>query len=254
MTCCLALFSAAVALQRHVLPLQRTSAAPPARRLGVCYLVDEDKDAWDRVPSLSGSQQGGVPEAAVIGAYYAVGCAAYNALEGWSPLDSTYFLTLSITTVGYGDICPATAAGRAFTSVYVLLGIFGAFNTLSTLFSSGPLSRVGGWQEGVVERIGTLLGQKWLVQKIDTLDPTLSLEEVNASINYRRRYLLCLVGPLLLFAAGTVLGIAVEGFPTLVDGVYWSIATMTTIGYGDLGAHADSTLHVHVHVQSMSMW
>jgi len=38
-------------------------------------------------------------------------------------LDALYFCTISLATVGYGDIVPNTPAGKIFIMVYVLVGI-----------------------------------------------------------------------------------------------------------------------------------
>jgi hypothetical protein len=54
--------------------------------------------------------------------YYVVGCYVYEQLEGWSVIQVCYFLTVTSTTVGYGDLTPVTPAGRAFTMVYALIG------------------------------------------------------------------------------------------------------------------------------------
>ena len=40
---------------------------------------------------------------------------------------------MSVTTVGFGDIGPETQAGRLFTSIYVVLGIFTLMSALSPI-------------------------------------------------------------------------------------------------------------------------
>lgn len=53
----------------------------------------------------------------------AVGSVSYSFLEGWSPLDSVYATVITITTVGYGDLTPATPAGRIFAIGFTLFAI-----------------------------------------------------------------------------------------------------------------------------------
>jgi hypothetical protein len=56
-------------------------------------------------------------------AILAVGCVFYSLVEGWSLLDSIYFCVASLTTVGYGDLAPETAAGKLFTVLYLISGV-----------------------------------------------------------------------------------------------------------------------------------
>ena len=53
----------------------------------------------------------------------------FTLVEGWSVLDSLYFSVTTLTTVGFGDPAPATAAGKIFTMVYIFvgLGVIGGF-------------------------------------------------------------------------------------------------------------------------------
>ena len=53
----------------------------------------------------------------------AAGTLFYWEIEGWTLLDSFYFSSITLTTVGYGDLAPETAAGKLFTVFYVFTGI-----------------------------------------------------------------------------------------------------------------------------------
>jgi voltage-gated potassium channel len=51
------------------------------------------------------------------------GTVFYMLVEGWGVVDAVYFCSMSLATVGYGDVVPHTDAGKIFTVVYVLAGI-----------------------------------------------------------------------------------------------------------------------------------
>ncbi len=58
-----------------------------------------------------------------------VGTVVYHYLEGWSWVDSFYFCTVAVTTVGFGDLHPTSDASKLFTVFYIFAGIslVGAF-------------------------------------------------------------------------------------------------------------------------------
>ncbi len=64
----------------------------------------------------------------------------YHFIEGWSWLDSIYFSVVTISTVGYGDFSPETAAGKVFTMVYIIVGL-GIFVTAATTVADTILSQ-----------------------------------------------------------------------------------------------------------------
>lgn len=66
---------------------------------------------------------------------YAISIFFYNKFEGWSYLDSAYFITMSITTIGYGDFIPKTDEGKIFTIFLAFIGISLAFLLISTIAS-----------------------------------------------------------------------------------------------------------------------
>jgi voltage-gated potassium channel len=51
------------------------------------------------------------------------GVVFYSVVEDLSVVNALYFSVTTLTTVGYGDFSPETAAGKLFTVVYVLVGV-----------------------------------------------------------------------------------------------------------------------------------
>ncbi len=64
------------------------------------------------------------------------GAFVYHAVEGWSILDSFYFVVVTITTIGYGDFSPMTSAGKIFTMFYAFFGVATALYIFSTINSA----------------------------------------------------------------------------------------------------------------------
>src|SRR6266545_2699910 len=60
------------------------------------------------------------------------GTAAFHLIEGWSILDSLYVAAQTVTTVGYGDLTPATSNGRIFSTVFMLTGVGVVLYALTT--------------------------------------------------------------------------------------------------------------------------
>src|SRR6266511_2885007 len=60
------------------------------------------------------------------------GTAAFHLIEGWSILDSLYVAAQTVTTVGYGDLTPATRNGRIFSTVFMLTGVGVVLYALTT--------------------------------------------------------------------------------------------------------------------------
>lgn len=159
--------------------------------------------------------------------YFMIGIAVYGKLEGWSPIDASYFMTVTSTTVGYGDFCPASNAGKLFTVFYAVIGTTLIINYLLPLV------------EAILNPIRSFL-QKKIELSVDTRDLNLSLAEVNKQISYPKRYLRACIGPVFLSFFGVLYAnFALHYNP--IDSLYWSMITMTTIGFGDIAPNSPMT-------------
>eukprot|EP00469_Lotharella_globosa_P005906 CAMPEP_0167793000 /NCGR_PEP_ID=MMETSP0111_2-20121227/12899_1 /TAXON_ID=91324 /ORGANISM="Lotharella globosa, Strain CCCM811" /LENGTH=189 /DNA_ID=CAMNT_0007686033 /DNA_START=124 /DNA_END=694 /DNA_ORIENTATION=- len=60
----------------------------------------------------------------------------YSQSERWSTLDIIYFSTITLTTVGYGDIAPKTTGGKLTTIILIYSGILLVGSLLADIFET----------------------------------------------------------------------------------------------------------------------
>ncbi len=58
-----------------------------------------------------------------VGLIIAIGTIFFRFVEGWSWLDAYFFTVVTLSTVGYGSLVPATAVGKIATTVLIFIGI-----------------------------------------------------------------------------------------------------------------------------------
>jgi voltage-gated potassium channel len=77
----------------------------------------------------------------------ALGTLGFHLLEPWSWLDSLYATIQTLTTVGYGDVTPQTAAGRIFASIFMFVGVGAVLyiltSTVQTIVQSEMVATFG---------------------------------------------------------------------------------------------------------------
>ena len=56
-------------------------------------------------------------------AVIAIGTVFFHFVEGWSWIDAYFFTVITLSTVGYGSLVPATVVGKLATTVLIFVGI-----------------------------------------------------------------------------------------------------------------------------------
>ena len=69
----------------------------------------------------------------VLVSIIAIGVIGYRVIEGWAFFDALYMTIITITTVGFGEIHPLSAAGKIFTIFLIIGGVGGALYILTTM-------------------------------------------------------------------------------------------------------------------------
>jgi voltage-gated potassium channel len=72
----------------------------------------------------------------------AFGTVGYQVLLGWSWYDALYMTLITITTIGYKEVYPLNAEGRALTMLLIFFGVFGvlyAFTVMGQFIIEGQM-------------------------------------------------------------------------------------------------------------------
>ena len=172
--------------------------------------------------------------------YFGIGAAYYTQAECWSGYEALYFLMVTASTVGFGDLYPGVYANsscpdapvtfsRIFTVVYIFLGIGVVFAQVSSLIAQlfRPIFR----------RLNNFLLTAVTMSR-DTAVDRLSQSGPPKLPDPVAYYMKHLAGPLVLIVAIQCMFAAV--FTRLVPGLdfgtamYHCLVTATTVGYGDV--------------------
>lgn len=127
--------------------------------------------------------------------------------DDWSLLDGFYFCMVTLTTVGYGDMCVCTSRiCRALAMIFIWTNV---------LVVSAVLGVIGVRVEREVVRIGRIFGRSQLTVHFAAL---------------------------VCFVLVLALGFSQQESKSLLDGFYFSTVTLSTVGYGALAPSQSARL------------
>lgn len=94
-----------------------TQLPPKLSSLSVSLLAARQSRTLRKLLRILGTSTG------LFFAYVLGGAAIFCACEGWSFVDSLYFATVTITTVGYGDMAPLQPYSKVVNVFYIFFGV-----------------------------------------------------------------------------------------------------------------------------------
>jgi GH24 family phage-related lysozyme (muramidase) len=168
------------------------------------------KSFGDQAAAFSRKYGGFLCRGLAIIIFYFIGIAYYKKYEGWTELDAAYFVTVTISTIGYGYIHPTTDPSRIWTCFYAIVGIALFFDVVAFVARSTLIP----FQNRVV----------------DAVSPSGSIYARSL-----KRFLMSIVSIFIAVFIGTLFFALSQSTWTFDMAFYWVMQTMLTIGYGDLG-------------------
>ncbi|MBR9842387.1 MAG: two pore domain potassium channel family protein [Rhodobacteraceae bacterium] len=82
-----------------------------------------------------------------------VGTVFFRFVEGWSWIDAYFFSVITLSTVGYGSLVPATEAGKIGATVFIFFGL-GIFAYVIQQFGKMSAEKQAAHSEWLIARLG----------------------------------------------------------------------------------------------------
>ena len=126
-------------------------------------------------------------------------------------LKCLYFITVTITTIGYGDVVPTKSGSKIFTIFVIFIGIFGVTGFMADFFGSSIKRAI----DHIVTRY------------FKASDDDMYEDDPLAAPTHWQEKIGCVLAVLLLLVIIATVFLMLEHKIDFVTSLYWTIVSMT---------------------------
>ncbi|KAL9650155.1 hypothetical protein ABK040_011324 [Willaertia magna] len=157
-------------------------------------------------------------------------------IEKWKYVNCVYFSTVTLTTIGFGDLAPETTAGRLFVIFFSLLGLasmgalIGGLGDKLMQNTKALLSLISSFISGIINFFtNTVVSKSKRSDRVNILQQRIDRIIKHPSVQLFYFFLLFMTYSII----GAAIFCAIENW-SFADGLYFTFITLSTIGYGDV--------------------
>jgi len=150
----------------------------------------------------------------------------YIPLEGWNAGECVYFALVVLSTVGYGDLLPTSDGSKVFTAFFILwalivaaVALAGVLDAAAEFVTARAAQEQGNSEAGLFDKVGRQAESR---RKM--------IRDVSIFVS------LCLIGTIIAAETKDWSKQGTKDGNRYVNGFYYTIVTLTTVGFGDYSA------------------